>query len=157
MIQVRNFVWSFEWFLFVLSLLIVISYFLPKLRKKVLRKWRIFFVSFSFSFLTVFFTICEQRELPQLYRKKGTVFPLKLIQFFSASLISRKKIWLQGSISSMFSLCLLCTKASFWRQNLIRKLFFRFEIFGAKILNEICARIMLMKLTLGLLYILISL
>ncbi len=58
-------------------------------------------------------------------------------------------IVVQVSISSTFYTCVFHTKAHFWCQNFIRKLYFGFEIFGTRITYENCARKTLMKLTTG--------
>jgi len=50
--------------------------FFAQIKEQSSEKMKHFFLSFLFSFLTVCFTICEQRELPQLlYRKKEQFFP----------------------------------------------------------------------------------
>jgi len=53
----------------------------------------------------------------------------------------------QVSISSTFYARVFCMKVHFYCQNFLQKLYFGFEIFGAKILYENCAQKTLMKLT----------
>jgi hypothetical protein len=53
----------------------------------------------------------------------------------------------QVSISSTFYKRVFCTKVRFWRQNFLQKLYFGFEIFGAKISYENFVQKTLMKLT----------